>query len=364
MTAGQLTRAWMGLAEDMIPAIRSRYEGMEVERVVDAWNKGMAGEVTRKKWEGKGSQVAASYIEGLHAEPWHEVDRYPWVASLEANAAAIRDELRRVCTEELRGGSSWLRAIGDDAEAYGPGWQRLVLQNRVWDTATCDLFPKTCETLKGCGAPSVDVFFAKQRANSGIMPHTDNSNFFVTAHLALEVPDGDCWIRVGNEKRKWLEGKALVFDSSFVHETRNDGTSNRTVLIVRFWHPQLTQVERRALCFIFSALDDSSILDEPCEAVEAIDSCAGPLELEPSFLVSEAPDAEPQGSIAAEPLGAADEAVRLDSFLADLKAEGLLPGAATTKDELLAKAPKNRNARRSASKARKKSFHSGKGKKR
>ena len=414
-------RVRMGLANDMVPAIRTRYEGKEVERVIGAWNDGMAGEVTRKEWEGKGTQVAASYIQDLYAEPWHDVDRYPWMATIEANASAIRDELRRVCAgEAAEKGAAWVTADGDDMEAYGPGWQKLVLQDRRWDAEACRLFPTTCKILKNCGAPCVHTFFARQRSKSGIQPHTDNSNFFVTAHFGLQIPGEDCWIKVGDEKRKWVEEKALVFDSSFVHETKNDATSDRIVLLVRFWHPQLTEVERSALDFIFDALGDPSVLnqriepvldqpnepnidktndlglEQPSEAlldqtnelildqleepvldqpmgapVEASKSTAEVLGLESSEAVSITLDnSRPQGStvedrrrgsIAAEPLGAEQEAERLDGFLADLKSQGLLPGAGG-KDDVLAQAPKNRGGRRKAAKARKKASRMGKNK--
>ena len=389
----------MGLADDMVPAIRTRYGDIGAERVVDAWNKVMAGKVTRKEWDGRGSQMAASYVDGLEAEPWHNVDRYPWISSLEEKASVIRDELHRVLANGLGDGAAWVPAAEEDAEAYGPGWQKLVLQNRSWNSAVCDLFPETCEILRGCDAPSHEILFARQRAGTGIKPHTDNSNFFITAHLPLEVPDeGRCWIRVGtDEKREWRENKALAFDSSFVHETENGASSDRIVLLVRFWHPQLTKVETNALGFIFTALDDPSIIDQPCdstldtEKAEAdLDSTLSENETSTSASVTldDGPGevaaspgqetAQEEGSreppsvsgdvvsheaISVEPLGDAAEAERLDGFLADLKAEGLLPGAGT-KDDVLAQGPKNRSERRKATKARKKASRAGKGKER
>ncbi|CAM9756533.1 unnamed protein product [Hapterophycus canaliculatus] len=411
----------MGLADNMVPAIRGRYGDRAAERVVDAWNRGMVGDITRKEWEGKGSQVAASYVEGLEAEPWHNVERYPWVSSLEEKVVVIRDELRRVCSKQLRGSAAWVSAAEDDAEAYGPGWQKLILQSGVWDAENCRVFPKTCDLLEGCDVPCHEVFFAKQQARSCSKPHTDNSNFFITALLPLEIPEGGgCWIRVGEgEKREWQEGKAFVLDSSFVHETRNDASSDRIILLVRFWHPNLTEAERGALDFIFHALDDPSVLDGPHYPVlditdkesslippglierqafypvsinldnglgqtqpqvtsgpaEGISSAmpgselpvpvqetasAESLRLDSRELVPVAAgDAESQEIISVEPLGDAAEAERLDGFLADLKSEGLLPGAGT-KDDVLSQGPKNRSERRKATKARKKASRPGK----
>lgn len=48
-------------------------------------------------------------------------------------------------------------------------------------------------------------------------------------------------MRVGEEKRTWENGKALILDTSFEHETRNDSRRDRIVLIIDYWHPGLTR---------------------------------------------------------------------------------------------------------------------------
>jgi aspartyl/asparaginyl beta-hydroxylase (cupin superfamily) len=37
-----------------------------------------------------------------------------------------------------------------------------------------------------------------QGPHSGIKPHSDKNNFIITAHLGLDVPEGDCWIKVSD----------------------------------------------------------------------------------------------------------------------------------------------------------------------
>lgn len=44
-------------------------------------------------------------------------------------------------------------------------------------------------------------------------------------------------MRVGEEKRTWENGKALILDTSFEHETCNDSRRDRIVLIIDYWHP-------------------------------------------------------------------------------------------------------------------------------
>lgn len=111
-------------------------------------------------------------------------------------------------------------------------------------------------------------------------------------HLGLDVPEGQCWIKVGGQKREWANGKAMAFDTHYFHETGacdgrafrsllsvcmcsasvsrverethacpptrasrpishihpgNEGDKDRYVLLMRFWHPGVTpKVRRRA----------------------------------------------------------------------------------------------------------------------
>ena len=61
---------------------------------------------------------------------------------------------------------------------------------------------------------------------------------------------------MGEETRPWEDGKMLVFDTSFIHSTRNNSESDRYVLMVRFWHPGTSTLEREALQHIFDILED------------------------------------------------------------------------------------------------------------
>jgi aspartate beta-hydroxylase len=57
------------------------------------------------------------------------------------------------------------------------------------------------------------------------------------------VPDG-CWYRVGNERREWQPGKALIFDDSIEHEAWNGSDETRFILIFDIWNPHLSAAER------------------------------------------------------------------------------------------------------------------------
>lgn len=128
-------------------------------------------------------------------------------------------------------------------------------QDRAWDETNARIFPKTVQLLREIGAPTVEVFFAKQKGKTGIQPHSDGCNFVLTAHLGVDVPEGECWIKVGGQKEEWRNGKALAFDTHYFHETGNASDKDRYVLLMRFWHPGVTPKEREALQYVFDALD-------------------------------------------------------------------------------------------------------------
>lgn len=96
--------------------------------------------------------------------------------------------------------------------------------------------------------------FARQAPKSRVARHSDGRNFVLTAHLGLKVPEGGvetCWIECAGVRKSWEEGKCVVLDTSFEHETSNQSDEDRHVLIIDFWHPDLTQSERNALSFIY-----------------------------------------------------------------------------------------------------------------
>ena len=43
----------------------------------------------------------------------------------------------------------------------------------------------------------------------------------------------------------------LTLDTSFSHSTGNPSTEERHVLIIDFWHPELTEAEKAALEFVY-----------------------------------------------------------------------------------------------------------------
>lgn len=178
---------------------------------------------------------------------------FPWARDLEEGSEIIVQEyeakLKQDKDDRFAGDSAWQNQV------MGEGWSAIRLQRLgEWKTEICNQFPATFSLLRSLSIPFAvrGVCFARQAPHSGVQPHSDGRNFILTAHLGLKIPKG-CWIQVGTEpnKREWEEGKLTVLDTSFSHSTGNPTSEERHVLIIDFWHPELSAAEVAALSYIY-----------------------------------------------------------------------------------------------------------------
>ncbi len=198
-------------------------------------------------------QKAAKWVmPGISPTPWHDPYAYaelaPLVRALEADHRAVKKEF----------GSAWAdrRAVFSDYEHYltrQRDWQALYLfrEGRLVEESAA-VVPTAHRMLKefavdtGILCSLLECHFSTLLPGAVIEPHCDLWNFSINLHLAVDIPDG-CSITVAGETRSWEEGKCLLFDYSFEHEARNEGSAPRTCLLVDLWHPETTVPERRAL---------------------------------------------------------------------------------------------------------------------
>ena len=201
-----------------------------------------------------GHQPSEENVNGLRAQPFWDVasdpKSFPWAKKLEEYSNIIAEEFQVKLDKEaalFTGDSAWQNKV------MGKGWSAFRLQRLgVWNVENCKEFPKTYELLKSLDIPIAvrGVCFARQAPGSGVQPHSDGRNFILTSHLGLKVPDG-CWIQVGEERKSWEVGKLTTLDTSFEHSTGNPTESDRHVLIIDFWHPDLSEAERAALVAVY-----------------------------------------------------------------------------------------------------------------
>jgi len=134
-------------------------------------------------------------------------------------------------------------------------WTEInFLQSKRW-SQLCLHVPKTCAWLQSRSEltgqfPAQHTAMVDLPRSAGIFrmlpgtrlhPHTGPVNFHLLVHIGISVPQGP-WIQVGNTpRRKWVEGKSIIFDDSYVHEAGHDGLQPRYVLFASIYHPDLGQ---------------------------------------------------------------------------------------------------------------------------
>ncbi len=218
-------------------------------------------------------------IPGLAPQPWFEREAFPFLAEIEAQTEAIRDEVVALLDD------------GDAIDAYvdvpdrapaAPMWRELNRSPR-WRSyhfyrhglaiaehlARC---PRTAAALARLPLMRIsdhapEAMFSLLAPNTAIPPHTGVINGRLTVHLPLIVP-ADCGaLKAGDEARGWDEGRCLIFDDSFVHEAWNHSDCLRVVLIFDIWHPDLSAAERGALSTTIATLGEFNRAHDAGDAV-------------------------------------------------------------------------------------------------
>jgi aspartate beta-hydroxylase len=208
--------------------------------------------VQRGVW-GKWQQRPPHLVPRLRSQPWWDTAAFPWCALLERSFDAIREEvlaLRRGAPEKFTpvGG----RAAHDHTLVAAGEWREFPLfGNGMKYADNCARCPRTAAAME-CVAPAMELamaaggetLFSTLKPGTHLRPHCGSTNTRLTCHLGIVVPDGVS-IRAGDEWREWREGECLVFDDSWEHEVQHRGSSDRVVLLINFWHPDLQPHERR-----------------------------------------------------------------------------------------------------------------------
>lgn len=180
---------------------------------------------------------------GLAHQPFPAVETAPGALLLERSIDVIREEYLALRDEDL------LRYTPPSMHKY---WGVYLFSHMGVDTeALTRRCPRTSELIRSLPRvcldyPWGDALFSIHASKSHLAAHCSIDNLRVRCHLGIRIPEG-CRIRVGSETRAWQEGRSLLFEDSFEHEVWNEGSTRRAILIVDFWHPDLTDLEIEAI---------------------------------------------------------------------------------------------------------------------
>ena len=194
------------------------------------------------------------YVPGLKAVPWWDYEPFQDdVNTLKGNTNVIFSEYLQIYEDLLDGNvSGWARNTTSSGQ-----WNVFYFYNQGQrNVQNCIRCPKTSAVLDKLHnlmrySLFLNVSYSVLHAGTKIDAHYGPTNTRIRCHLGLDVPNG-CTFTVCDVKRFWQKGKCLIFDDSFLHSAENSNKdANRVVLLLDFWHPQLTNLERRALSHTF-----------------------------------------------------------------------------------------------------------------
>ena len=205
------------------------------------------------------------FFPGLPQIQFYERAPFPWLEHLEAATGEIRAELLQVLKQDSAFRpyvESNSRLPHTDAQGLldNPAWSAFYLWQHgelvPENAARC---PKTVAAfadvpLAWVKNRSPSVLFSLLRPGAHIPPHTGEVNTRLICHLPLIVPE-NCSLRVGNETRTVVEGKAWVFDDTIEHEAWNQSRETRVILLFEIWRPELSAEERAMVSAMFEAID-------------------------------------------------------------------------------------------------------------
>jgi aspartate beta-hydroxylase len=176
---------------------------------------------------------------GLTSAAFHDPAQLPGALALERNFDAIRAELLALADNEFQEEAEGLKERGT--------WDVFLFYERgrknAENCARCPTITNLIESHNTVRTLAGLLYASKLKPGTHIKPHRGPTNLRLRCHLGIQIPRGDCGLKVNGETRRWQEGKCLVFDDSLEHEAWNYDSTPRIVLIIDFWHPELSPTE-------------------------------------------------------------------------------------------------------------------------
>ena len=220
----------------------------DMARVRNWWLRRLNGkELIPPEGTAEGQDGCPEIIAGLTARPVWE--RFEWVVELERKAPMIRQELLALRNED--GFQRYeLGTMSTDTGAWNVYYLDLHNADVDMNRQRC---PETVAILDAIPRRYGHAFFSAAAPMTHITPHHGPTNKKIRCQLPLICPEG-CRLRVDDRILTLEQGKAVLFDDSFIHEAWNSHPSQaRIVLIFDVWHPDLSPREIKFLDFLQSA---------------------------------------------------------------------------------------------------------------
>lgn len=201
---------------------------------------------------------------GLPAIEFYDRDLFDWIDRVQAATDQVAAEFGRCILDHRKELIPYVQyEQGQPTRQWAElnhslDWSALhLLRNGTSVSANVQHCPATMALLESLPQPKVagvspNAMFSLLAPGAIIPPHTGVANTRLICHLPIVVP-GDCWFRVGAERRSWRRGEVLVFDDTIEHEAVNQSNEMRVVLIFDIWQPALSDVEQAGIAAMVTA---------------------------------------------------------------------------------------------------------------
>jgi aspartyl/asparaginyl beta-hydroxylase (cupin superfamily) len=219
------------LALDRLPTVVKGKEALNIKSTFDLFT---------QKIHNKASpythplQTPHFFIPGVPAKMFYKAEEFEFTQRLEAAYSDIRREVEGLLAHHVSRFQAYAGGHGHVEQGWNNFYFYLFGKKNETNFSLC---PKTVEIFDSI--PHIDktmAMFASLNPHSGLPPHTGPANGILRVHLPLIVPE-NCRLKVGEEERKWEEGKVMVFDDSFIHDVQNNSNDIRVVLFFSIFHP-------------------------------------------------------------------------------------------------------------------------------
>lgn len=175
-------------------------------------------------------------LPSLKTTPMRDLQDHPWTQRLGQALPEIKEELA-----DVRRSFGLARYDSDlNPKRWTTYYFYLLGRPNREHLAAC---PRTAELLRQVPHNSFHVCFSAIEPGGSLHPHSGPTNGSLVAHLGLEGCTG-ARVWVAGKPADYGDGEVVVFDDSFVHWVEHTGTQMRYTLMITFWHPELTSLER------------------------------------------------------------------------------------------------------------------------
>lgn len=179
---------------------------------------------------------------GKELPTYFDQHNWEWASEGEQKSEIIRTEIENLLSKKNN--------------ILDPYFNTSLVENGKWDTmefyfwnkkneANCAACPEISKWLSSIpGLTSAGV--SRLSPGAEIKPHPGDTNGIARCHFGLSIPAGlpECGIMVQGEKRKWEEGKILVFCDAYVHSAWNHTDKFRYIMIIDVVLPRFLEKQK------------------------------------------------------------------------------------------------------------------------